>query len=216
MVKYQVFTPRADEFISLLEQQKNIKWKKVWYISGKTIGVYLIEEFPLTLSAESAMLSVIIEHDQDEEYCQIWIEPFGTGMVSPDKRMKELVRGIGNIAMKNEWEFERIVIKYGGNTCPHCNATYKYKQDPESRTAIRTCQNCGMEFDSDVPLDVEKEWGDVRVRRSLCPYCKAAYFYKKKHIQDDGIVVCQNCGESFVLQIDDWTKYSYDWYQDED
>ena len=62
----------------------------------------------------------------------------------------------------------------------------------------------------------EKAKGDIRYRRAACPYCEATYTYKKKHIQENGMVVCQNCGESFVLQIDDWTRYSYDWYQEEE
>ena len=214
-MKFHIFTPVVDEFISLLQQQENIRWKKVWIINGKTIGVFFIEVFPLTLSAESALVNIVIDHDVDEKYCQIWIEPFGTGMVAPDKTMKEIIRGIGNIAMRNKWHFERIATKYGGDTCPYCKATYRYRQESDSRTSIRICQNCGKEFDTDVPLEIEKEWGDIRFRRSQCPYCKAAYIYKKKHIQDDGMVVCQNCGESFVLQIDDWTKYSYEWYQDD-
>ena len=216
MVKFHVFTPVVDEFISLIEQQKNIRWRKVWIINGKTIGVYFIEVFPITLSAESALVNVVIDHDEDEKYCQIWIEPFGTVMAAPDKTMKEIIRGIGNIAMSHEWHFERIPTKYGGDTCPHCKATYRYKEESDQHTSTRTCQNCGKEYDTDVPLEIEKEWGDIRFKRAPCPYCKAAYVYKKMHIQDDGMVVCQNCGESFLLQIDDWTKYSYEWYQDDD
>ena len=214
MVKFHVYTPAVDEFISLFDQQKTIRWKKVWKINGKTIGVYFIEVFPMTLSADSALLNIVVEHDQEEKYCQIWIEPFGTGMTSPDKTMKELIRGIGKISMSNEWKFERIPTKYGGNTCPHCKATYRYKDESDQQT--RTCQNCGKQFDVEEPIEVERERGDVRYRRSPCPYCQSVYIYKKKHIQDDGMVVCQNCGESFLLQIDDWTKYSYEWYQDDD
>ena len=111
MVKFHIFTPIVDEFISLVENQKNIRWKKVWNLSGKTIGVYFLEVFPSSLSAESALLNVVIDHDTDEKYCQIWIEPFGTGIASPDKTMKEIIRGIGNIAMSHEWHFEGIPSK---------------------------------------------------------------------------------------------------------
>ena len=214
MVKFHVYTPAVDEFISLFDQQKTIRWKKVWKINGKTIGVYFIEVFPMTLSADSALLNIVVEHDQEEKYCQIWIEPFGTGMASPDKTMKELIRGIGKISMSNEWKFERIPTKYGGDTCPHCKASYRYKGESDQPT--RTCQNCGKQFDVEEPIEVERERGDIRYRRSPCPYCKASYIYKKDHLQDDGMVVCQNCGESFLLQIDDWTKYSYEWYQEDD
>jgi transposase-like protein len=215
MVTFQIHTPLVDEFISLIEQQKSIRWKKVWNIGGKTIGVYFIEVFPVTLSAESALINVVIEHDQEEKICQIWIEPFGTGMASPDKTMKELIRGIGNISMNNKWQFERMATKYGGDTCPHCKATYRYKEETNQHTSTRICQNCGKQFDVDEPVEVDQERGDIRYRKTSCPYCKAAYIYKKKHIQDDGMVICQNCGESFVLQIDDWTRYSYEWYQDD-
>jgi hypothetical protein len=83
MAKFHIFTPSVEEFISLLEQQKNIRWKKVWYFEEKIIGVYFIEVFPTTLSAESALLNVVVEYDQKENFCQIWIEPFGTGYISP-------------------------------------------------------------------------------------------------------------------------------------
>jgi transcription elongation factor Elf1 len=216
MVKFHVFTPVVDEFISLFEQHDNIRWKKIWKVNGKTIGVYFIEEFPSIFSAESVLLNIIFDHDKDEEYCQIWLEPFGTGVVLSDKTMKEIIRSIGNIAMSNKWKFERVVARFGGDTCPYCKATYRYNQDPNSRTTLRTCQNCGKEYDTDVPREVEKEWGDIRIKPTTCPYCKAEYFYKRKHIQDDNTVACQNCGESFVLDIDDWTKYSYEWYQEDD
>lgn len=212
MVKFHIFTPIVDEFILLLENQKTIRWKKVWNINGKTIAVYFLEVFPITLSAESALINVVIDHDQNEKYCQIWIEPFGTGIVAPDRTMKEIIRGIGKIAMSNKWKFERIPTRYGGNTCPHCKATYKYKDEPGQH--IKICQNCGKEFGTDVPLETEDDRGDIRFRRTPCPYCNAAYIYKEKQIQENGMVVCQNCGESFVLQIDDWTRYSYEWYQD--
>ena len=74
MVKFQIFTPSVEEIISLMEQQKNIRWKKVWYIEERTIGVYIIEVFVSTLSAESALLNVVIEHDQKENFYQIWID----------------------------------------------------------------------------------------------------------------------------------------------
>ncbi len=34
---------------------------------------------------------------------------------------------------------------------------------------------------------------------SECPFCDAYYLYSEKSIQDDGSVVCQNCGKSFML-----------------
>jgi len=216
MVKFHIFTPVVDEFISLIEQQKNIRWKKVWNINGRTIGVYFIEVFTGTLSSESALFSVVIDHDQEEKYCQIWIESFATGMFSPDKILKEMIRGIGNIAMNNAWRFERIPEKYSGDTCPHCKAVYRYKKNLHQYTSIRICQNCGKQFDVEEPTETERARGDIRYRRAACPYCEATYTYKKKHIQENGMVVCQNCGESFLLQIDDWTRYSYDWYQEEE
>jgi len=215
MVKFRIITPAVEEFIFLLEQQKNIRWKKIWFINGKTIGVFFIEVFA-SISADSALLNIVIEHNQQEKYCQIWIEPFGTGMASPDKAMKEIIRGIGDISMSNKWHFERVTAKYGGDTCPHCKATYRYKDELDQHTSTRTCQNCEKQFDVEEPTETEKTKGDIRYRRAACPYCEATYTYKKKHIQENGMVVCQNCGESFVLQIDDWTRYSYDWYQEEE
>ena len=32
-----------------------------------------------------------------------------------------------------------------------------------------------------------------------CPFCDAYYLYLETHIQDDGSVVCQNCGKSLML-----------------
>jgi transposase-like protein len=215
MVKFRIITPVVEEFIFLLEQQEGIRWKKIWYINGKTIGVFFIEVFS-SLSADSALLNIVIDHDQKEKRCQIWIEPFGTGIASPDKAMKEIIRAIGNISMSNEWHFERLPTKYGGNTCPYCKATYRYKKELNQQSSTRTCQNCGKQFEVEEPIETEGEQGDIRSRRMPCPYCEATYTYKKKHIQENGMVVCQNCGESFVLQIDDWTRYSYDWYQEEE
>lgn len=214
MVKFHIFTPTVEEFISFFDQQKNIRWKKVWYIGEKTIGVFFIEVFPNPLSVESMLVNVVFEHDKKEEFCQMWFEPFGTGVGSPDQTMRNLVHGVGQIASNNKWYFERVPTAYRGDTCPHCNATYVYKEIDSSRSTTRTCQNCGKQFDVEEPLDIEKEWGDIRFRRTRCPFCEAVYTYKESHLQEDGTVICQNCEGSFVLQIDDWTRYSYEWYQD--
>jgi transcription elongation factor Elf1 len=216
MVKFHVFTPTVEEFISFFDQQKNIRWKKVWNLNERTIGVYFIEVFSTSYSVESALINIIIDLDQKEELCQIWFEPFGMGMVSPDKAMRDLIHDIGHIASQNKWHFERVPTAYRGDTCPHCNATYVYKDADSQRSTTRTCQNCGKQFDVEEPSDVEKEWGEIRLRRTRCPYCEAVYTYKKSHLQEDGTVVCQNCEGTFVLQIDDWTRYSYEWYQDDD
>ncbi len=215
MVKLHVVTPTIEEFISLLKKYETIRWSKIWHIGQRTIGVYFIEIIH-PMSMDSALLNVVIDHDKEEKNCLIWIEPFGTRMHSPDKTMREIIRGIGNIAMSNGWHFERLLTKYRGDTCPHCNATYRYKSELDQHTSTRTCQNCGKQFDSDEPIEGEKERGQIRFRQTPCPYCEATYTYRKKHIQDNNTVVCQNCGESFVLQIDDWTRYSYEWYQEED
>lgn len=215
MVKLHVVTPTIEEFISLLKKQEHIRWSKLWYIDNRTIGVYFIEIIH-SYSMDSALLNIVIDHDKEEKNCKIWIEPFGTGMHSPDKSMREIIRGIGNIAMSNGWHFKRLHTTYGGDTCPHCNASYRYKSELNQHTSTRTCQNCGKQFDLDKPIEVEIERGQIRYKRTPCPWCEAAYTYRKKHMQDDNSVVCQNCGESFVLQIGDWSRYSYEWYQEDD
>ncbi|MFX1580536.1 MAG: hypothetical protein ACFFBJ_12875 [Promethearchaeota archaeon] len=215
MVQFHIFTPSVNEFISLIEQQKNIRWKKVWYVEEKIIGVYFIEVIPSRFSTESALLNIVIEHDQKEKFCQIWIEPFGIGHVSPDRKMMDLIHSIGYIATSNDWRFERVPISYRGDTCPHCNATYVYEEAESLETTKRVCQNCGKQFDIDEPRDAEREWGEIRYRRTPCPYCKAVYLYNKSHLREDGTVVCQNCGGIFLLPIDDWTRYSYEWYQED-
>lgn len=216
MVKFHIFAPRVDEFISFLEEQKNIRWKKIWYVDKTTIGVYFIEVFPSTLSAESALLNVVIEHDQNENFCQIWIEPFGIGYVSPDRKMRNLIHNIGHIATTNHWRFERVPTSYRGDTCPHCKATYVYEEAEALGTSTRVCQNCGKRFDANEPPEMAREGGEARYKRTPCPYCNAVYLYNESHLREDGTVICQNCNEPFLLPIDDLTRYSYDWYQDND
>ncbi len=216
MAKFNIFTPNVEEFLSLVEKEKTIRWKKIWYVSEKTIAVFFIEVFQSSLSTESALLNVVIEHDQKENFCQIWIEPFGTGYVSPDRKMRDLVHGIGHIATVNKWRFERVPASYKGDTCPHCKATYVYEEAEGLETSTRVCQNCGKQFYADELQDVERERGEIRYRRTPCPYCNAIYTYRKTHLKEDGTVVCQNCEGSFLLPIDDWTRYSYDWYQESD
>ncbi|MFW9974832.1 MAG: hypothetical protein ACFFDQ_06190, partial [Candidatus Thorarchaeota archaeon] len=63
MVKFNVFTPTAEEFMFLLEQEKSIIWKRTWNIGEKTIGVFFIEVFSTSVSADSALLNVVVEHD---------------------------------------------------------------------------------------------------------------------------------------------------------
>ncbi|MFW9975550.1 MAG: hypothetical protein ACFFDQ_09815, partial [Candidatus Thorarchaeota archaeon] len=146
---------------------------------------------------------------------QIWIEPFGTGYASPDRKMRDLIHSIGHIATENNWRFERVPTLYRGDTCPHCKATYVYDKARSMRTTTRVCQNCGKQFGPHEHIETEREWGEVRNRRTPCPYCNAAYLYNKSHLRDDGTVMCQNCGSIFQLPIDDWTQYSYDWYQED-
>lgn len=215
MVKFNIFTPAAEDFIFLLEQEKNIIWKRTWNIGEKTIGVFFIEVFSTSVSADSALLNVVVEHDKKENICQIWIEPFGTAYSSPDRKMRDLIQNIGHIATKYNWRFERVPTSYRGNTCPYCNATYVYDRAKSMGTTTRVCQNCGKQFDPHEPIETKREWGEIRNRRTPCPYCNAAYLYNKSHLREDGTVICQNCGSIFQLPIDDWTQYSYDWYQED-
>lgn len=199
--------------IEKLAELPKLEWSKVWSIEGTTIGVFTYE---FSYSEHIGAVNVIVDHDSGSTEGFVWIESYGSAYSPTDIGARRLLETVGHTILSEKGHFEVLQTVYKGEKCPHCKAIYKYLDSMRADDGSLVCQNCGKNFRPEVLTKGESISRAEPLEHVSCPFCSISYVYKTHHIQDDGSVICQNCGMSFPLEIDDMTRYSHHFYADDE
>jgi len=119
-----------------------------------------------------------------------------------------------SLARTHGWKYEEPPPHYSGTKCPFCGAIYTYEVVRDGTLTTVICQNCAKEFELGEHREHAIKRPPTEYKGTNCPYCKAVYVYKERHLREDFTVICQNCGE--VIQLDPEIRCSFKLYADDE
>jgi hypothetical protein len=151
MVRIKLGGVNTSVLLEFLGLRTGLDWKRTWSTNEFVIGVF---EFKPHLPSGDAVIVLVVENDNHEDECNIWMHPHGIDALNSWGLWQLKIAAfwhtlrddILELADKNEWFYEVEKASYRGKECPYCFAIYVYKQEDYMNDGMVLCQNCGKPF----------------------------------------------------------------------
>lgn len=211
-----------EKILKILREQGRVEWSRTWPTIDGLLAVIIRKLGGPT--DNSVPFLTLLEYRESNKVCHIYGFPeyssltharYGTAAYEGAwTAWRGLRSAMISLARIHGWKYEEPPPHYSGTKCPFCGAIYSYKVVRDGTLITVTCQNCGKEFELDKHREHTVKHPPTEYRGTKCPYCKAVYVYKERHLRKNFTVICQNCGE--VIQLDPEIRYSFRLYADDE
>lgn len=211
-----------EKILKLLREQGTIEWSRTWPMIDGLLAMIIRK--PSGSTHYSVPFPTLFEYQESNKICHVHAFPEYSSLTHARDgtaayegawtAWRDLRSEMISLARIHGWKYEEPPPHYNGTKCPFCGAIYKYEVVRDGTLITVICQNCGKEFELDEPREHTIKHLPTEYKGTKCPYCKAVYVYKERHLREDSTVICQNCAEA--IQLDPEVRYSYGLYADDE